>query len=106
MTKTYTFWLPALAMAASTLTTPLHISPDIRVVDNDREEAWDTLFAYAPLQAEIVPQETVQENTAAEQTLAGTSNTIDIWERLRTGFNFPQHVRGIFVTFRVLFNEW
>ena len=91
MTKTYTFWLPALAMAASTLTTPLHISPDTtRVVDNDLEEAWDTLFAYAPLPPEFTSQEFVQENIPAEQILAGTTESIDIWERLRTGFNFPQ----------------
>jgi membrane-bound lytic murein transglycosylase D len=90
MTKTYTFWLPALAMAASTLTTPLAISPDMHVINSDREEVWNTLFAYVPLQTEIAPQETAQENTAAEQTLAGKAETIDIWERLRTGFNFPQ----------------
>jgi membrane-bound lytic murein transglycosylase D len=77
-------------MAASTLTTPLHISPDTRVIDNDREEAWDTLFTYAPLQPEFTPQETVLENTPAEQAPAGAVEAIDIWERLRTGFNFPQ----------------
>ena len=90
MTRTYTLWLPALAMAASTLTTPLHISPDTRVIDNDREEAWDTLFTYAPLQPEFTPQETVRENTPAERTPAGTAEATDIWERLRAGFNFPQ----------------
>jgi membrane-bound lytic murein transglycosylase D len=77
-------------MAASTLTTPLQISTDIRVTENGREEVWDTLFTYAPRQPEFVPQETFRENTPAEQTLAGEVGATDIWERLRTGFNFPQ----------------
>ena len=90
MTRTYTLWLPALAMAAATLTTPLHISTDTRVIENNREGAWNTLFTYAPLRPEFTPQETVRENTPAEQTPAGMAEATDIWERLRSGFNFPQ----------------
>lgn len=90
MTLKYTFWLPALAMAASTLPAHLYISPGTRVIDNDRERTWDTLLAPAPLQAGLTPPETVRENTPAEQTLAGTTDAIDIWERLRTGFDFQQ----------------
>jgi len=96
MTKTYRFWLPALAMAASTLTTPLHISPDNRLIDNHREETRDTLFSYVPPQPEFIQQETIRENTTAEQTLDGTSEAVDIWERMRTGFNFPhQDVQSV-----------
>jgi membrane-bound lytic murein transglycosylase D len=76
-------------MAASTLTTHLHMSPDTRVIDNDRER--DALLAPVPLQPAFTLPETTRENTPAEQTLAGTVAAIDIWERLRAGFNFPQH---------------
>ena len=90
MTLIYTFWLPALAMAASTLTTHLNVSPDSRVINNDREKVWDTLLAPAPLQPGFNPPETVRENRPAEPALAETAEAIDIWARLRSGFNFPQ----------------
>ena len=90
MTLTYTLWLPALAMAASTLTTHPDFSPDTRVIDNEWEDTQDTIPAPAPLQPEFTPPETVRDNTPAEQTLAGTAEPIDIWGRLRTGFSFPQ----------------
>ncbi|MDX2458132.1 MAG: transglycosylase SLT domain-containing protein [Gammaproteobacteria bacterium] len=90
MTLTYTLWLPALAMAASTLTTHLHMSPDTRVLDNDREGARNALLVPAPLQPEFTPPETTRKNTPAAQSLAGTVTAIGIWERLRAGFNFPQ----------------
>ena len=90
MTLTYTLWLPALAMAASTLTTDLHLSPDTGVIDNDREMTRDALLAPAPLQLAFIPPEAARENTPAAQSIAGTVPSIDIWERLRTGFNFPQ----------------
>ena len=90
MTLTYTLWLPALALAASTLTTHPDFSPDSRVIDNEWENTRDTVLAPAVLQPEFAPPETVRNNIPAEQTLAGTAETIDIWGRLRAGFNFPQ----------------
>ena len=90
MTLIDTFWIPALAVAATTLTTHHHISPDTLLIDNDRERAWDTVLAPAPLQPEITPPKTVRENTPVEQNPAGMTEAVDIWERLRTGFNFPQ----------------
>ena len=92
MTLTYTLWLPALAMAASTLTTHPDFSPETRVIDNEREMTRDTTLASLPMQPEFTPPETVREDTPAEQTLAGTTGAVDIWERLRTGFNLPQQV--------------
>ena len=90
MTLTYTLWLPALAMAASTLTTHPDFSPDSRVIDNEWENTRDTVLAPAVLQPEFTPPETVRNNIPAEQTLAGKAETIDFWGRLRAGFNFPQ----------------
>ena len=90
MTLTYTLWLPALAMAASTLTTHPDFSPDSRVIDNEWENTRDTVLAPAVLQPEFTPPETVRNNIPAEQTLAGTVETIDFWGRLRAGFSFPQ----------------
>ena len=90
MTLTYTLWLPALALAASPLTTHPDFSPDSRVIDNEWENTRDTVLAPAVLQPEFAPPETVRNNIPAEQTLAGTVETIDFWGRLRAGFNFPQ----------------
>ena len=90
MTLTYSLWLPALAMAASTLTTDLYMSPDTGVIDNGQELAWDALLAPPPLQPAFIPPKSARENTPAAQPLAETVPAIDIWERLRTGFNFPQ----------------
>ncbi|HAJ92300.1 MAG TPA: lytic transglycosylase [Gammaproteobacteria bacterium] len=90
MTLTYSLWLPALAMAATTLTTDLHMSPDTGVIDNDREITWDALLAPALPQPEFIAPQVTRENPPAAQSLAGTIPSIDIWERLRTGFNFPQ----------------
>jgi len=90
MTLKYTFWLPALVLAAATLTTDLHISPDTRVIDNERERSRDTFLAPAPLQSRFTPPETVRENTPGEHALAVTTEAIDIWGRLRAGFNIPQ----------------
>ena len=90
MTLTYTLWLPALAMAASTLNTHPDFSPDSRVIDNEWENTRDTVLAPAVLQPEFTPPETVRNNIPAEQTLAGKAETIDFWGRLRAGFNFPQ----------------
>ena len=90
MTLIHTFWIPALAVAATTLTTHHHISPDTPLINNDWERAWNTELAPAPLQPEITPPKTVWENTPAEQPPAGMTEAVDIWERLRSGFNFPQ----------------
>jgi membrane-bound lytic murein transglycosylase D len=85
-------------MAASALATHLHISPGTRVIDDDWEQAWESLLAPAPLQPEYSFPEPVQATTPAatappaEQSLAGTAESIDIWERLRTGFKLPQQV--------------
>ncbi|MEA2093449.1 MAG: transglycosylase SLT domain-containing protein [Pseudomonadota bacterium] len=98
MALTHTLWLPALAMAASALATHLHISPGTRVIDDDWEHAWESLLAPAPLQPEFSFPKPVQVTTPAttapptEQPLAGTAESIDIWERLRAGFNLPQQV--------------
>jgi len=77
-------------MAASTLTTDLHMSPDTGVTDSDREMAWEALLAPAPLQPMFIPPQVTRESTPAAPPLAGTAPSTDIWERLRTGFNFPQ----------------
>lgn len=96
MTLTHTLWLPALAMAASALATHLHISRDTGTIENDLGRAWDTLPAHVPRQPEYIPWQPVRNNRPAasaspgEQTLAGTANVIDLWERLRTGFYLPQ----------------
>jgi membrane-bound lytic murein transglycosylase D len=90
MIKSYAFWLPALAMAASTMTTPLHISPDAHLVDNGWQEEWDTLFPYASLQPEHAAQQNIRKNMPAGHTPEDTTGVSDIWDRLRTGFNLPQ----------------
>jgi membrane-bound lytic murein transglycosylase D len=90
MTLTYTLWLPALAMAASTLTTHPDFSADSRVIENEWEKTLDTILAPAPLQPVFTPPESVRDKTPAEQALAGRTEAIDIWGRLRAGFNFPQ----------------
>ena len=90
MTLLHAFWVPALAVAATTLTTRHDISPDTPLINSDRERALDTLPAPASLQLDITLLKTVRDNLPAEETLTGTAKAIDIWERLRTGFNFPQ----------------
>jgi len=60
------------------------------MIDNDREKAWDALLAPAPLQPAFIPPAAARANTAAAQPLAVTVAPINIWERLRAGFNFPQ----------------
>ncbi|MGB5474382.1 MAG: transglycosylase SLT domain-containing protein [Gammaproteobacteria bacterium] len=90
MTLIHALWVPALAVAATTLTAHHHISPDTPLINSDRERALDTLLAPASLQPEITHLKTIGDNLPAEETLTGTAEAIDIWERLRTGFNFPQ----------------
>ena len=96
MTLTQTLWLPVLTMAASALATHLYISRDTRMAGNDQERAWDTALVPVPHQPVYTPPEYVTENKSTaiappvEQTLAGTAGAIDIWERLRIGFNLPQ----------------
>jgi membrane-bound lytic murein transglycosylase D len=93
---THTLWLPALAMAASALATHFHITEGTTRIGNDLEREWHALRAPVTLRPEYTPAESVRENTPTamtppvEQGLAATADDIDIWERLRSGFNFPQ----------------
>jgi len=82
MTLIHRFWLPALAMMSSALVTHLQLSRDTRAIDNDR--AWDILVAPVPSRPEYIAPELL-----LPQTLARTAEAGDIWERLRTGFQFP-----------------
>ena len=98
MTLIRTLWLPTLAMATSALATHLYIAEGAHMIDSDKdiERVWDTLFVPAPPQPEYLLPESIRENSSVaitppvKQTLAGKAGGIDIWERLRAGFNLPQ----------------
>jgi len=98
MTLTHRLWLPALAMAVSALATHLLISMDTRGIGTDLERAWGTLLEPVPHQQEYTPSESVLENMTiamtppVAQTPADPARAIDIWERLRAGFNLPQQM--------------
>jgi membrane-bound lytic murein transglycosylase D len=98
MTLTNTLWLPALAMAASALATHLHLYQDKQSAVNELEREWDTLFVPASPQREYLSPGFITENTsttitpALEQTLAETTEAMDIWERMRAGFKLPPQV--------------
>jgi membrane-bound lytic murein transglycosylase D len=90
-------WLPTLAMATSALATHLYITEDTRTIDidEDMEKVWDTLFVPVPPQPEYLFPEPILDNTSialtppVKQTQAVKAGAIDIWERLRAGFNLP-----------------
>jgi membrane-bound lytic murein transglycosylase D len=96
MTLTNDLWLPALAMVVSALATHLYLEQDTRSIGNDLERERETLVVPASLQPGYISPEFVREITPPaiipplKQTLAGTTGAIDIWERMRTGFNLPQ----------------
>ncbi len=96
MTLIRTLWLPVLAMATSALATHLYITRDTRLIDNDLERVWDTLFELIPAQPEYIPAEPTRANRSftitqpVRQTLKDRAQVIDIWERLRAGFSLPQ----------------
>jgi membrane-bound lytic murein transglycosylase D len=96
MTLTYSLWLPALAMAASVLTTYPYREQDALERVRDLERIQISLSLPAPQQSGYVPVDAVRDPAAFA--------TADIWERLRNGFEFPQHmassVQGHIDTFR------
>jgi membrane-bound lytic murein transglycosylase D len=96
-----TLWLPALAMAASTLPTHLHTSQDGHVIPKLLEKAPHEMvvpFHREPKNKHLKPVEEkapVATNPPEEQTLDARDDVHDIWERLRAGFNLPQVVGSI-----------
>ena len=85
MTLIHRLWLPALAMIASALVTHLQLARETRAVEDER--TWETLMTPIPSQPAYIPPEPL-----LPQTLAGTDEAGDIWERLRTGFQFSSQL--------------
>ena len=95
MTLLNKLWLPAFAMVASALATHHYLNQHTRSIGDDLEREWNTLLVPDSLQQEYISAEFVREYTltaitpTVEQTLAGTTEAIDIWERMRAGFELP-----------------
>lgn len=88
MTTAYAFWVPALAVTASTLTTQLTVAPGFQVLEVYHENAAE-MFPSAALQATAnKPAASSLHHAAAMQPATVVEDTGDIWKQLRTGFAF------------------
>jgi membrane-bound lytic murein transglycosylase D len=85
-------------MAASALPAHLHTCRDASMTNKAPVSVQHTVLVPVPREPEYTPTEPVGENTPAanpppaEQTLDGTVEAMDIWGRLRSGFDLPQAV--------------
>jgi len=98
MAITHSLWLPAFTMAASALATHFYISQDTRRSGDDVEWGGDTLIAPVSQRPEYTLLRWTRESTptaitpSVARTLAASVESIDIWDRLRTGFSLPLNV--------------
>ncbi len=86
MTIAHAFWIPALAITASTLTTRLYGPPDFQTAGAYHEGVPEIASSPVLQPAEFTSPATALRHAQAEQAAAGTADGVDIWERLRAGF--------------------
>ncbi|MEZ5542834.1 MAG: transglycosylase SLT domain-containing protein [Pseudomonadota bacterium] len=104
MTIANAFWIPALAMAATTLTASLEVAPDIPVPAFHLAHPSVLIPAFTHSLPDTTTSQAAAANGQPDDSTPEHAGAGDIWQRLRTGFVFTDQshnaVRSHLETFR------